>query len=213
MDSEICEIRGSSLWESAGGGVNAQAVAVGFVAWAEGGVEGFGKVGGGEGFLFWTRGDDLAFGEKEGALFFALGEMMSGRVLEMGILDVFEDLVGTGAFGARGAAHPVVDHGFAAAEDGLDEGFVALNLLGDRTADEVDVFAKFFPGFVGTDTEEGYFAGSGSEVSCEGAKKGRLAGAVGSEDRPGLAFVDAPGEVAEDGAVASDGEVGDLFRS
>ncbi len=194
--------------EDEGGGVGALAEALEELEemFAGGGVEA------GAGFIenqqSWPGHERAA---NEHALAFALGKKKPGAFGEVRAFDLTQKMQGAGAVGASDAA-PVIDHGIFAADDGFEGAFVIGHELADGGADEADVFAEFAPvGPAEAAAEDGDFAGRGHEVTGDGAEEGGFAGAIGAENGPVLAGIDAPVDVREDmDAPAPDGKAGDF---
>ncbi len=119
-----------------------------------------------------------------------------------------ECAAGGGFLGARDGA-PEIELTTRAAQGGFPREFAVGNRGQQRGADECDVVAEFAPiAFAVGAAEYAERAARGGHVAGEDFEEGGFAGAVGTEERPVLARLDAPVDVAEEGVVAAlDGEV------
>lgn len=149
----------------------------------------------------------------EDALALALGENLPTAVGEVADAHEGEEAEGTLFVNGLDTA-PDADHGLLAADDDLQGGVLIVDEVGDAGADDADALAEFAPvalaeGFA----KKGDLAIGGRHVSGESLEERGLAGAVGTEDDPVLAFVDGPIDGGEDvDGVAVDAEIFDVKK-
>ena len=147
----------------------------------------------------------------EDALAFALREMTPQALGECAGSGETQEFEAGAAVGGRDF-HPQVELRVFAADDGFERGFVGRHAGLERTGDEADLQAEIAPVALAVIfTEQLDLAGAGREVTGERFEERGFAAAVGAEDDPVFAALDAPGEVAQQrGAIAEDGEMADV---
>ena len=147
----------------------------------------------------------------EGALAFALGEVLPRAVGEREALDAFEDGAGGAPVGGGGGV-PKINHGVFSTDDRFERGLGGGHEFVEGAADEANFFAELGPvAFAEGLTEQLDVAVGGGFVAGESGEERGFAGSVGAEDDPVLAGIDAPIDAVENGGVAAfEAEVADF---